>query len=414
MSVNILLIGAPLSRNLGGPSLLVATRMALDRVFSGTRYSFISPLAEDVSLKDEYDMEIITSAPMKELVLAALAKRLLKITVGSPAVRRVVRAYSGSDLVVDIWGIGFSDTIGRSTFRSSVLSGGRFLVGKILGKPVVKYTADLGPFESRWNRFFSKPYFNHSVDLILARSETTRQRLLQLGIKTPIKVCPDTAFVLTPEPSRFAEELCKEKEHRPLIGFSVSHMAARQSGEPEGYIRKMAWLADYVVASTGAKIVFIPNELSPDPSTDDFHFTQLVVKIMKRSNEAMVVPTAELTAQQIKGIIGQCDAIVAARYHTIVAALSQAIPVLAIGWHAKYEGVMSLVGQEEFVCNVGSMTVDDLKAKFEKLWRSRNEISARIRDALPEVQQAIWRCAHEVANLLNQWTARRRRQARNR
>jgi len=414
MSLNLLLIGAPLSRNLGGPSLLLATRKVLDKVFSETRYTFISPLTEDLSLAKAYNIEIITSAPMKELVLAALAKRFLKVTVGPPAVRRVVRAYSEADIVIDIWGIGFSDTIGRTTFRSSVLRGGRFLVGKILGKPVVKYTADLGPFESRWNRFFSKLYFNHCVDLILARSETTRQRLLQLGIKTPIKVCPDTAFVLTPELSRFTEELTKDKEHRPLVGFSVSHMAARQSGEPEGYIRKMAWLADYVVASTGAKIVFIPNELSPDPSADDSHFTQLVMEIMKRSDAAMVVPTAELTAQQIKGVIGQCDAIVAARYHTIVAALSQAIPVLAIGWHAKYKGVMSLVGQEEFVCNVGSMTVDDLKAKFEKLWRSRDEISARIRDTLPEVQQAIWRCAHEVANLLNQRTVCRGRQARNR
>jgi len=413
MSVNILLIGAPLSRNLGGPSLLLATQRALDRFFSETRYTFVSPLAEDLSLREAYDMEIITTVSMKELVLAALAKRLLGITVGSSAVRRVLQAYFESDLVIDIWGIGFSDTISRASFRSSVLSGGRFLVGKILGKPVVKYTADLGPFESKWNRFFSELYFNYTVDLILARSEVTKQRLLQLGVRTPIKVCPDTAFLLPAEPSAFSQELAKEKPNRVIVGFSVSHMAARQAGDPEQYVRQMAQLADHVVNTTGAKMVFIPNELSPDPLVDDTYFCQLVMDSMKQSKAAIIAPCAELTAQQIKGVIGQCDTVVASRYHTIVAGLSQGIPVLAIGWHAKYEGVMSLVGQEEFVCHVGSMTLKDLKAKFEELWRSRDEIRARIRDALPGVEQTIWQCAQEVSNLLHQRTARRRRQTRN-
>lgn len=401
MSVKLLLIGAPLSRNLGGPSLLLTTRRVLDKVFSGTQCTFISPLAEDLSLGEAYNMEIITSAPMKELILAALAKRLLRITVGSPAVRRVVRAYFESDLVVDIWGIGFSDTISRSTFRSSVLSGGRFLVGKILGKPVVKYTADLGPFESRWNRFFSRWYFNHSVDLILARSETTRQRLLQLGVKTPVKVCPDTAFLLPAEPSLFSDELGKRKQReQPIVGFSVSHMAARQSGDSERYIEQVARLADHAVSTIGAAIVFIPNELSPIESTDDVHFSQRVVDAMECRDEAVIAPTAELTARQLKGVVGQCDAVVAARYHTIVAALSQAVPVLAIGWHAKYAGVMGLVGQEDFVCQVGSMTLDELRAKFDALWHSRQAIRDQVRAALPRIEQHIWEGAQEVAHLM--------------
>mgnify|MGYP000048597936 CR=1 FL=1 len=413
MSVSILLIGAPLSRNLGGPSLLLSTRKVLDSVFPGTRYTYISPLAEDLSLEDVYDMEIITTVPMKELVVAALAKRLFGLTVGSPSVRRALRAYSESDLVVDIWGIGFSDTISKRTFRSSVLSGGRFLVGRILGKRVVKYTADLGPFDTRWNRFFSKWYFNHTVDLILARSESTRQRLLQLGVKTPIKVCPDTAFLLPAERSPFSEGLVKRRqEGRPIVGFSVSHMAARQSGDWARYIEQVAHLADHVVKTTGAEIVFIPNELSPDVSADDVHFSQLVLDAMQSRDKAVIAPTADLTAPQVKGVIGQCDVVVASRYHTIVAALSQAIPTLAIGWHAKYEGVMSLVGQEEFVCHVRSMTLDDLKTKFTVLWNSRHEIRAKIQGALPTVEQRIWQCAREVSNLLDQGAVRRRRRTR--
>ncbi len=112
-------------------------------------------------------------------------------------------------------------------------------------------------------------------------------------------------------------------------------------------------------------------------------------------------PRRSLTARQLKGVIAQCDAVVCRKdIIRLVAALSQAIPVLAIGWHAKYEGVMRLVGQESLVCQVGLMTLDELKAKFDELWHSREAIHDRIAAALPRIQQRIWECAREVAHLM--------------
>jgi len=401
MPVNVLLIGAPLSRNFGGPSLFLTTRAVLDKVLGETKYTFITPLEEDLDLARGYKIAIVLASPVKKLVPAALAKRFLKLDVGTPNAREVLKAYSEADVVIDIWGIGFTDSIGKSTFRTSVLSGGRFLIGKILGKPVVKYTADLGPFESRWNRFFSKFYFNRTVDLILARSNKTRERLVKLGVKTPVVVCPDTAFLLETETSAFADKLAKEKGNRPIIGFSVSHMAARQSAHPESYIQSMARLADYVIENIDAQIVLIPNEISPRASEDDVHISQLVLEKMQRKGEGVVVPVKSCTAQQLKGIIGQCDAVVAGRYHTIVASLSQSTPVLAIGWHAKYAGVLSLVGQDRYVCSVRSLELDALKGSFDDLWQSRDLIREKINSAIPEIFTAIARGGEEVGLLLS-------------
>jgi len=400
MSVNVLLIGAPLSRNLGGPSLFLTTRAVLDKALGETKYTFITPLEEDLDLAREYDTQIVMASSMKKLVPAALAKRFLKLDVGTPNARKVLKAYSEADVVIDIWGIGFSDSISRGTLRGSVLSGGHFLVGKLLGKPVVKYTADLGPFESRWNRFFSRFYFNHTVDLILARSDTTKERLLRLGVKTPVRVCPDTAFLLEAQSSAFAEKLAKEKGDRPIIGFSVSHMAVRQSAHPESYIQSMARLADHVVENIGARVVLIPNEISPRASEDDVHVSQLVLEKMERKDEGVIVPVESYIPQQLKGIIGQCDAVVAARYHTIVGSLSQGIPVLAIGWHAKYAGVLSLVGQDRYVCSVRSLELDDLKESFDDLWQSRDRIRGEINSAIPRIFRAIARGGEEVGLLL--------------
>ena len=81
--------------------------------------------------------------------------------------------------------------------------------------------------------------------------------------------------------------------------------------------------------------VFIPNVLSEDITNDDVYFTGEVHNKMKGKKHATIL-TGEYTAQQLKGVFGQCDVVVAARYHSIVASISQGIPVLAIGWHTKY------------------------------------------------------------------------------
>lgn len=58
---------------------------------------------------------------------------------------------------------------------------------------------------------------------------------------------------------------------------------------------------------------------------------------------------------------------IAARHHTLFAALSLGIPSLAIGWHHKYEGLLSLVEQEHFVCDFQNLTEAGLYEAFAQL-----------------------------------------------
>lgn len=400
--MNILLIGAPLSSNFGGPSLFISVLSVFDNIFNEKKYTFVTTLKEDMKFADESGLSIVLAVPVKNLILSALIKKYLKADIGSQQVRCLIKNYLNADIVIDIWGIGFSDSLNKNTFRSSLFSGGRFLVGKLFGKPVIKYTSDLGPFESFWNRYFSRFYFNRTVDLILARNEITKKRLLDIGVKTPIKVCPDTAFILKPQDSPFAEKLSKERQLRPLIGLSVSHMAARQSGNPEEYVEKMAMLADYAISKTDARIYFVPNELSTDQLRDDVHFSHLVIDKMKKNESGEIIPVEKYTAQQIKGIIGQFDIVVASRYHTIVACLSQAIPVLAVGWHTKYDEIMKLFGIENYVCDVKSNTLEELKIYFDEIWNSRDTIVMKIKNKINSVERNIYQCAEEVGYFLKQ------------
>jgi polysaccharide pyruvyl transferase WcaK-like protein len=264
----------------------------------------------------------------------------------------------------------------------------------------VKYTADLGPFESKWNRFFAKLYLQHAVDMILARSQATQKELAKLGITTPVKICPDTAFLLATSTSEFARDLRKQRIRGPIIGFSVSHMASKQSRDPKIYVRSMAALADYALENTGAQIILIGNEFSSDKLLDDGYIAEEILKNMVSKDKALIAP-CDLTAQQLKDIICQCDVVIAARYHSIIASLSQGIPVLAVSWHDKYAGVLGIVGQERYVCSLKSLTLeDDLKDRFDQLWRSRNYIHGAISIAIPQIREAIFEGGNQVSLLL--------------
>lgn len=384
----VLLIGARLGTNLGGPSLLPTTIRVIEEALPGCEYTYISPDAKDTALAETYGVRILPSASNRQLILCALAKAVFGLSVGTAQARAEVQALAEADVVIDIWGIAFADSLGSNSFRARASGGAAWLAARILRKPVVKWTADLGPFQSRWNRFFAKLYLQYLVKLIVARSAATQQRLQELGVTVPVRVCPDTAFLLEARSSSFADALRSRGEEHPVVGFSVSHMAARQAGEPEAYFDIMAQLADYVVDSIGAKIVLIPNELSAVAEADDAHVAREVWGRMARRTEAVLV-LEERDAPELKAILGACDVAVAARYHSIVACLSLGVPVLAIGWHAKYAGVMSLFGQEQYVCSLENLTLDFVRARFDALWQSRDHIRRQIKSELPGIRRAI-------------------------
>jgi coenzyme F420 hydrogenase subunit beta len=399
-SPRILLVGARLCRNLGGPSLLVATRVVLARHLPEAAYLLMVPAEsahEDQALQSVYGIQCLPYQADPRLVLAALF-RLAGITWGAQSLHDTLSALRGADVVVDIWGIAFADSLGANTFLGRALPTLHLLLAKAMGKPVIKYTADYGPIEARWNRLFAKLYFGRCSDLILARDENSQEALDGLGIRTPVMVCPDTAFLLEGRATPTADELREIGSRRPVVGLSVSFQMHRRYQGAQGYVALMASLADGIISKTGAMVVIIPNELSDGPD-DDQSVARAVFARLVDSSSARVLEGA-WSAPDLKGVIQTCDVVVASRYHTLVAALSSGIPSLAIGWHHKYRGLLEPLGQERFVCEMSCLSMGDLQAKFDDLWRNRQEIAAVIRDRLPAIQEAVLFGAQRVRELM--------------
>jgi polysaccharide pyruvyl transferase WcaK-like protein len=302
-------------------------------------------------------------------------------------ISKLLEAYKSADVIIDIWGIIFADSMGGG-FVSRASMGLHLLIGKLLNKPVIKYTADMGPFRRRWNRLFAKFYLN-KIDLILARGEITRNCLIELGITTPIHVSPDTAFLLKSSSNqKINEVLSKEKlKNKVIVGMSVSNTVARKERDKNQYSITMAQTADYLIKNLNAFVILIPNDIFPN-THDDVYVAKKIYKRMDKKKEVMLI-TEEYPANELKGIIGECDLLIGARYHSIVAALSMCIPTLAIAWHHKYPQVMGLVGQEKYVCDIETLSFSELQAMIDSLWKNRKKIRTEIASYIPFIKESV-------------------------
>ncbi len=402
MIVNIVLVGATLADNLGGPSLVASTLKAFSRYLPNTTYTLISGSKDEKAeekLAQDHSLRFVPARYFgNKAVLSALSWRLCGRLVGSRGMKAAMHALTTADAIIDTTGISFADTLGTNSFWRCFEKGRFFLLGRILGKPVIKYTAALGPIRTRWNRMFARLYLGQCCNLILARDEESLQEIRRVGVRTDTLVCPDTGFLFDAAVSPVSKRIYSIAQTRPVIGISVSFQAQRRADSPKSYIKATAELIRHVSQRYSAYVVIIPNQIAGETHDDTIVANEVYAEVPGHHCE--VLDMQELRAEEIKGVIQQCDAIVAARYHTLIAALSLGVPVLAVSWHHKYIQALRLFGQEEYLCDIEECRGDKLIRMFDRLWRNKEEVRTAIRLGLPAVQERIDAGARCVCALL--------------
>lgn len=401
MKTKITLVGARLSLNFGGPSLLAATKTVLDTHFQNPEYTLIIPyktIALDQQLAPQYGVSVLPFRPKIWTIPMVLIKRWFRLLAGPADQKAIIRNLAAADVVIDIWGIMHADSL-HNTFMFRLLVGLHLWMAKFLGKPVIKYTAALGPFEQKWNRLFARFYLGRNTDLVLVRDNTSFASLEKLQLGTPAYIIPDTAFLLPVQESALSAEIAQLQQNKPVICLSVSYQARNREKAPGAYTASMVSLIRHINATHQAQVVLLPNELSSGLDDD----IKVGRNILEQLGEAdcRLIDTEKLTAAEIKGIIRACNIVVAARYHTIVAALSLGIPTLAIAWHHKYREVLGLFDQEQWLCNIDELSDADLTARFDALWQQQEKSRVMITHYLPQVQECIMKGGLLVQKVLN-------------
>ena len=261
---------------------------------------------------------------------------------------------------------------------------------KAAGLPVVLLGHTVGRFscdtdETIWRECAAK------IDLLTTRDQLTFDYLTQInGLARQTEVCADVAFGLAPAAQRPTPPFADPA--RPCVAVSVSKGLHRWCALSAAEHRA-AWLVllNHILEDWHANVVIIPHV--QEGYGDD---RQLATDLhrAKGFDPRIWVAAEDCSASEYKGIISQCDLVIAERMHAAIAGLSSDVPTAMVSYSLKVEGIAALA-YADLPSGPGSMVVEantlqDPAAALKKLtaiWQNRAEVQTCLRRSTPAIKQ---------------------------
>lgn len=174
---------------------------------------------------------------------------------------------------------------------------------------------------------------------IFARESLTYEAMKAKGIEQ-VSLFPDPAFLLErkdlPLPEGFQEG--------NTVGINVSPMVIGLEKEMGVTLQNYIELMKYIIKNTDMQIALIPHVVWSH--NDDRIPLQLLYNQFKDTGRVCLI--GDHSAEELKGYIARCRFIVAARTHASIAAYSEQVPTLVVGYSVKARGIAKdLFGTDE-------------------------------------------------------------------
>ena len=403
---NILLINTNCSWNKGSAAQVISTTKTLRRLIPDASFTLVSGNPElDSKLCEIHNTKVIGrngknpfSRYSKLLRLFKLSYYLFRCVLWSTLCKIgltmnkiidewILREYNKSDLIVDLSGDTLSDKNCYSIF--SILS---ILIGIVLGKKTAIYSQSIGPFK-KITMPLARLCLNRA-DLIVVRENVTKNYLKDIGVNNPSTyLTAEIAFLLEPAPPQRVQEIfLKENvnENGSLIGIGASALVYRAfKSKNNVYVALMAKIADYLVEKLDAQVIFISHVIIPPKYDchDDRFVAEKIYQLTRNKNKIKMIK-GDYSPEELKGVIGRCDLFIGARMHSNIASTSMHVPTIALAWSHKYHGIMRMLEQEKYVCNIGTTTFNELVSKINDAWFNRDEIRNKLASKTRELEES--------------------------
>lgn len=227
---------------------------------------------------------------------------------------------------------------------------------------------------------------------IFARESITYQAMKDKGIEQ-VSLFPDPAFQLNridlPLPEGFIE--------KNTVGINVSPLIIGHEQDKGVTLKNYVTLIQYLIDHTDMQIALIPHVVWAH--NDDRKPLQELHQIFKDSGRVILLE--DYNAEEVKGYIARCRFMVAARTHASIAAYSEQVPTLVVGYSVKARGIArDIFGKEDnYIIPVQSLQKeDDLLNAFMWVYKHEKEITEHYQTFMPSYRAK----ALEAGNKLKQ------------
>lgn len=267
---------------------------------------------------------------------------------------------------------------------------GLITMAKMRFKPVMIYAQGAGPVRRPLGRTLV-PLVVNGVDMITVRDPEAAETMRHLGVlHPPLHVTADPALALGPSDPDWGGKLLQEAGAdlgRPIIGVSLRQWKQwEHPPEPE-----LARALDQLAGETGAQVVFLPLQRGSDVDA-----AAVVARLMR---EQAVVAPGPFTYDQIMAMIARCDLLVGLRYHALVFAAMNAVPLVGISYDPKNDSFLKLIG-ESAAGSTRRIEAGALVAAARQALSDAPAVKQRLRERMAELVPLARRNAELAVQLL--------------
>ncbi len=267
-------------------------------------------------------------------------------------------------------------------------------------RPIYLFPQTIGPL-IRWWEYHFLTYVLAASRLIFLR-DTVSIHALAAGTRPwRALVVPDMAFAIRRLDSSLGQELLTRYSvpigEGPLLGVTVldwERLHRRFTRQTE-YEIAVARAMDFFVRKFDGYVVVFPQVRGPSEAENDLLPSRRVCARVQHRERVYLVEEVPSTRHLISAY-GLMDLFLGTRLHSVLFALTQGVPVLAIAYQAKTLGVLQTVGLESWVIPIESVEADALQARLTALWVEREVVHAR----LLKIKEQMWQQVRWVGELV--------------
>jgi polysaccharide pyruvyl transferase WcaK-like protein len=289
--------------------------------------------------------------------------------------------------VIDASGFSYGDQLGVHSSALMAYLSGRW---KRHGKTVILLPQAVGPFTKPAVReAFGEVLRN--ADLVYVRDKTSLSNLeAAFGQRHNVRRAPDITVAVTPEPHSDRENLCNVAAIIP--SQRMLDKTDRVTGQ--NYLELLAGVVAHL-AQRGIESKIVVHE------TKDIAIATSLHRLAKNASKLVIEPDPI----EIKRFLGSVELVVSSRFHGLVSALSQGVPVLAMGWSHKYRELLEDYHCTEYLIEQ-SMPLDDVLCHVDRLIEAaRSEyVRDKLRETASEQRDLVHHMWTEIRSLLTKST----------
>ncbi len=331
--------------NVGDEAILASTIESLREKQPGIEVSVLSANPQDTS--KTYSVDAYQRMSAKEVASGILSCDLV--------------VFGGGSLLQD-------DT----SFRSLLYYLSVIFSSRVLGKPVVVYANGVGPLRSPAGRLLTR------LALMLVRKVTVRdpesEKLLKrIGVKKPVRVTADPAFLLSPSPAERCDKIMKDAGI-PLSAAPV-WLALRPGKAPERFYASFVPAITLLRSRGYEPCVLVMQE-------KDRELVPALNKLLADAGERPVPEIAGLSPRDALGVLERGRFCVGMRLHTLILAARASVPFLGVEIDPKL-GAFCRVSGCPVLPDPMKSTGIDLTLELERFMENRDRLEASLKEKLP-------------------------------